>query len=254
MHIKQKIRHHFNRAAATYDAHCAVQNTICQHAIQLLKRYHHNFEHIADFACGTGESTLQLSNAVNFTHCYAVDFSEDLLAVAQAKLAHLQNMSVICSDFEQKINLNKPLSVILCNMGLQWSDSIQASIRLWQQYLSDDGWLLFSIPIDGNFPELQSTYTLTSPSHQTVMNTLATENYRLIASDMHDITDVFNDPISLLKALKATGANYNKTISPSSRGLSPLALRKIFTTPNNKILTYKILTYKIGIYLARKQS
>ncbi len=245
--IKQRIRNTFNRSALTYDQYCAVQNTICRQSIQLLLNHQKVFDSIADFGCGTGESTRLLVKYVDFNHCYAMDFAERLLAIAQKKLSHISKIDWIQSDFDHAIKIPKPLELIFCNMGLQWSSDISKTIKLWHQYLNDHGLIVFSIPLAENFPELKKSFTPIFLNHNAVVDILKINGWHVVTQEFKYITVQFNNQFEALKALKATGANYNKSTHYEMQGLSPIKLDQIFVSPN-----LNQLTYEIGIYLARK--
>ncbi|OGV26051.1 MAG: hypothetical protein A3F18_08800 [Legionellales bacterium RIFCSPHIGHO2_12_FULL_37_14] len=244
--IKNKIRTKFNRAAKTYDLHCIIQNAICQRSIQLLLSHQNSFKHVADFACGTGESTLYLQQHINFKKCYAVDFAEQLLTVAQNKVTNINHIDWIHSDFEHPLHVPHKLDLIFCNMGLQWSNDFSTTLCLWQQYLDKNGLLLFSIPIAGNFPEIKKNCKPTLLDHQQIINWLSENHWQHVTNEVDFFEKEFKSPIEALKSLKATGANYCKNNIRQASGLSPINLNEIFLCLNNHKLTYKI-----GIYLVR---
>jgi malonyl-CoA O-methyltransferase len=246
--IKRKIRNQFNRAALTYDSNCSIQNPICLEAIQILLNHSNNFDAIADFACGTGESTLNLTKHINFKQCYAIDFAEQLLAVAQDKLSHCHPVMCIQADYEQPIYFSKPLDLIFCNMGLQWSCDIAKTLKLWQRYLSNQGLIVFSIPMAGNFPELKETMKPKFLSDNEVTDSLKAIGLHCISKKIERIEVQFSDPMAALKVLKATGTNQNRSISSSAQGLKKLQISEIFI--NSQVSQ---LTYEIGIYLVRSQ-
>lgn len=243
--IKTKTRNHFNKAASTYDEYCDVQNEICNHLINQLYKYQTQFNHIADFACGTGESTKKLIDSVKYKKCYGMDFSENLLLLAQHKLED-RKIVFIQGDFEERI-LDLNLDLIFCNMGLQWCESLFNTIKLWHDYLIQQGILLFSIPIEGNFPEMQPAHKLLLPTHNEIIKTLKAAEFELMDYDIKTISFLFPNQLSLLKSLKNVGANYNKSTN-ANLGLQKIKPQHIFTTTTNRKLTYRI-----GIYLARKK-
>lgn len=246
--IKGKIRNNFNRAASTYDQHCSVQNTICQHSIRLLLKHRIVFNNIADFGCGTGESTFHLMKYIKFNRCYATDFAEQLLAVAQSKFPDDVKINWIHGDFDQHIKINTPLELIFCNMGLQWSVDVSKAINLWHQYLKNNGLLLFSIPMAGNFPELRANCKPTFLTHLEIIDILSINNWQLVDFEFKHLKIKFKNSFETLNSLKAVGANYSKTMHQIVQGLSTINYKQIFLNPN-----LNQLTYEIGIYLAKKK-
>jgi malonyl-CoA O-methyltransferase len=244
---KKQIRNKFNRAAATYDNYCMTQRAVNNHAMQLLLNYQRVFNTIADFACGTGESTNCLMQHLKFKHCYAVDLAEKLIAVARNKNPNLKNIDWIHSDFDQPLNITQPLDLIFCNMGLQWSCDFHQTMHRWQNYLEKHGLILFSVPMPGNFPELKEAVKPIFLSDCEIIDGLKTNGLRLVTKVFKSFEESFTSQLEVLKSLKATGTNHNKKISQPNHGLKHLNTNDIFINPH-----VKKITYKIGIYLAMK--
>src|SRR3990167_1493861 len=140
MKSKLNIRSNFNKAAATYDQYCKIQNEICDYSIEMLLHHDRHFDYIADIACGTGESTKKLIQTVRYNQCVAIDFSENLLIQAKKKLNN-NAITFICSDFDFPIFKKPFFDLIFCNMGLQWSFGFYKTIGWLHQYLLTNGWL-----------------------------------------------------------------------------------------------------------------
>lgn len=245
--MKEEIRSNFDKACNTYDTHCDIQNIICEHSIDLLLKYNRNFYSIADFACGTGESTLKLINSVHYHTCYGVDFSEKLLDVAKSKLPN--HVRFFLADFDHQIILGDQLDLIFCNMGLQWSFDLLNTLKLFYQYLYKNGLIIFSMPIYPNFPEIHEQYKLKAHAHADIIKNLNLVNLKLINYKQANITEKFNSPIEALKSLKYTGVNCGNVFKNfNQKGLSKRFINNIFT--ENNLVS---LTYNIGIYLAKKK-
>lgn len=245
--IKQSIRRQFNRAAATYDQYCSVQQTICEYALQWLLGYRTHFSRIVDIGCGTGESTARLIQHLTFDQCYALDFSEELLSMAKSKLLGHLNITWVQSDFDQRIPVEKPFDLIFSNMALQWSDDLPATLGLWKEYLGQQGLLLFTIPIDGNFPELKPCYKKNFLSHSSILDMLSMNDWHVLAQANNTIQVAFENSQAALRSLKATGTNRHSTVNPGNQGLSRIRPETFFMDPR-----HSQLSYKIGTYLIRK--
>lgn len=245
--IKEKIRAKFDKAASTYDQNCTIQNEVCEQSIELLVRHQNHFKNIADFACGTGESTKRLIQQVSYSHCYAIDFASKLLSIAKKKLSQEHKVDFVHGDMDDLLLGASCLDLVFCNMGLQWSENLFSTIKLFHQYLIPGGILVFSMPVEGNFPEIKTTFKFYLPRHKTIIQTLIKEKFALLEYDIKKITVRFSKQFELLKSLKSIGANYNKLDYQYKQGLSKIKIRDFFSNPENTCLTYKI-----GIYLARK--
>ena len=130
VNLKSAIKRQFDKSFDTYDRYCSLQNEVCDHSIQLLKKQATDFEVMADFACGTGESTLRLIERITHRQCYAIDFSDKLLSVAAHKLP--STVHPILFDFENNLFEAQTLDLIFCNMGLQWALDLEKTFKLFQ--------------------------------------------------------------------------------------------------------------------------
>ncbi len=238
---KVKIKANFNKAANTYDKHCLVQKRIADHALSLLNSQQKNFNTIADFACGSGESTLRLIKQLAYKSCYAIDFAEDLLAVAAEKLKKQPNLTFKQADLEQSLFEQAMFDFIFCNMALQWVDLAKV-LALFKHYLTAQGLVLFTLPVQGNFPEINSAHKLALSRHDEILTLLKQQQFTILYNEVNDFTVSFLDQMQLLKSLKQVGANYNKN---KSTGLKKTKMTDIFST------SHADLTYRIGFYLVQ---
>lgn len=243
---KNKIKHHFNKSYRTYDAYCQVQNNVSQCALKLLQRHASYCEKIADFACGTGESTLKLINHIQYEQCYAIDFSDKLLNIAINKLPH--TVQCILSDFEDVLFQNNFLDLVFCNMGLQWSFDFNKTLSLLNHYLKNSGYFIFSIPICDNFPEMKSEFKFQQFSSKYIIRGLKDNGFNLIDNSIYINVQSFQSHYQALKSLQAVGANFSPGLTVHSKGLKKMNVRELFIENN----VSPQLTYCIGIYLCQK--
>lgn len=246
--IKHIIEKNFSRAAGTYDKHCHIQNAISRQALALLTTHQHQFTTIADFACGTGESTQQLIKSVQYRHCHAIDLSQQLLAVASHKLKRSTNVSLTHGDYDSPLFTNNSFDLIFCNMGLQWAIDLHVPLNHFYNYLRPGGWLLFTLPIAGNFPEISKTHKPIHPENDSIIQYIQSQAWQLEKATVTDYCEQFISQLAALRSLKSVGANFNGQHGGQSKGLSRIPFNRIFTTPAIS------LTYKIGTYLIRKAS
>ncbi len=245
-YYKNKIKHQFNKAYKTYDTSCAVQNNASQRALELLMPHASSFRKIADFACGTGESTLKLINKIRYEKCYAIDFSDKLLSIAKNKLP--PPINCILSDFDETLFPDDCLDLIFCNMGLQWSLDLEKTLFLLNHYLKKNGYFVFSMPVSGNFPEIKDEFKSLSFSSEYIIRILKNSDFNLIGHYSYRDIQLFQSHYQALKSLQAIGANFSPGLRTDNRGLKKINVRKLFV--DNCILPQ--LTYCIGIYLCQK--
>lgn len=243
---KSKIRHHFNKAHKTYDAHCMVQNDASQRTLELLAQHSSHFKRIADFACGTGESTLRLIKQIQYERCYAIDFSEKLLGMAINKLP--ETVSCIVSDFDEPLFIDNFLDLIFCNMGLQWSLAVGKTLSILNGYLKEEGYFAFSMPVAGNFPEIKKEFKPLLLSCDSIACILRRNGFNITHHYCYKNIQLFESHYHALKSLKAIGAN--ASLCFNNKGLKKEGLNAVFS---DNCITPQ-LTYCIGIYLCQKPS
>ena len=238
--IKNKIQRNFEKSWKTYDNHCEVQRKICRHAIELLLRHGNHFNTIADFACGTGLSTQQLVQNTHYEKCYAIDFSNALLNIAKKKCKE-SRIQFILSDFDDPLFPQNHLDLIFCNMGLQWSLDFPCTLKKLAGYLKNDGLLVFSIPLQKNFPEIKHSHKNEMPTSGEVKNLLMKNNLMLLESSEKSYVEPFQTPFDALRSIKAVGANVLLTEKTTKiSGLSRGFINHLFHESNNPTLTYRV--------------
>ncbi len=243
---KKKLQYRFNQAQDGYDKHCSVQDRVCTAALTLLTSYRTVFASIADLACGTGNSTQQLLRMLSYERLYALDFSESLLKQARQKLP--KTIPLILADFDYPILAPACVDLLFCNMGCQWSVHLGETLKTWRTSLQNEGWLLFSMPITPNFPELKPHSKWPTWSHTAMKTLIQQAGFRSIATQSLIYTQHFADVYQALRSLKETGTNYSAASSLASTGLSRSQLRSYFFNPEQPQLTYHL-----GIYLVQKE-
>lgn len=243
--IKERIIASFNKACHTYDRFCSVQIEIATDAVFMLKKYRSSFRTVAELACGTGESTKILLNQIDYQACYASDMAEELLVKAKNKLSCFNCCDISKQDF-YSVKFPESCDLIFCNMGLQWSTHMLETLKHWRSLVNHRGYVLFSVPLADNFPEIKSAYKPVFDKSDNIQNKLTLSDWEMIEVKYKTIELIFLSPIEVLRYLKATGVNYNKRVANKPMvSLSP-TLKNIFYNKNNNKLTFEI-----GIYLAR---
>lgn len=227
------IQKRFNKAHNSYDQHCQIQNSACEHLIsQLPKQY----QQIADFGCGTGESTKQLATHFPNATITGYDACDQLLTTAKNKLS---NTSFFKKNFDETITLAINTDCIFSNMALQWAKNLEATLSYYKKRKLT---LAFSLTIEGNFPELIDHSKPKFLAFESIQNIIQRHFSECIYASKKSYTLTFNSYLNALRHIKAIGAN----CAPSHhQGLKRINPRNFF------ISTQPTLTYQIGYFIAR---
>ncbi len=244
---KGQIRRAFNKACVTYDLSDHVQKNICLKSIELLTLLRKDFGVIADFACGTGNSTLALMEATRYEKLFAVDISDRLLDVAKKKL-NQYDVEFIAGDFEEVLFEEKSMDLIFCNMGLQWSLCLEKTIELFGAYLRDEGILVFTIPLDGTFKELKESHRNDFKRARDINFIADKLNLSEVIYHQSIIEQPFSSHYEALKSIKSVGANcVTKPVDINRKIGLRKSIDNIFIDTNSLSLTYQI-----GIFVLTK--
>jgi malonyl-CoA O-methyltransferase len=245
--MKNKIKNSFNRAWKTYDVYCNVQKTVCLKAIELLLQYGKTYPQVADFACGTGMSTLCLSEKIDFEKMKAIDFSEKLSEIAREKIND-NRIDLVLSDFDDRLFADQTFDLIFCNMGLQWSLNISSTLSLFYEYLKNKGLIAFSLPLENTFSELNVPYKNTFYTPREILKTLEDIGCQVEMFYPEIVVEQYSTPLKALQSIKSVGANCVVNEKRSAKNIvTKKMMESFFVDPK-----FVSLTHHVGIFIARK--
>ena len=228
------IKNSFNKAAASYDTHCHLQQQTGETLIALIKKYRNESSHILDLGCGTGIVTAKLAKNFSYNTFLGVDIANQLLEKASA-LLHPLAIEIRETDFNQPFSLGK-FNLIFSNMALHWSQNLPLTLEFIKKNLAKKGQLAFSIPLLGTFNEIKNTVAIQKFMTQSeVLNILTQQDYEIVATETTQISFTFSHLLTALRSIKKVGANYVK-----ERDFHFSTIRQAIQSPQEKVLTYHI--------------
>lgn len=114
-----KVLKEFSRFAKNYESYNVIQTEIAK---ELLTKVDIKEKTILDLGCGSGTLAKLLKDS--FKHLYALDFSEEMLALHPKA----ENISCIQKDFNDICSF-KEVDLILSSSALQWSYDLAKSFQ-----------------------------------------------------------------------------------------------------------------------------
>ncbi len=99
-----------------------------------------------DVACGTGEMILRLAQEFPSVEFVGTDFSEDMLAIARQKTAHLKNVKIIIANVRSLPFPDKIFDTILCSDAFHHFSSPEESLKEIARVVKDNGFLFLVDP------------------------------------------------------------------------------------------------------------
>lgn len=153
---KDRVRRAFSRAARSYDDAVIIQRGI---AAQMAKHFENKgFSRILELGCGTGNYTELLLKSNPEAHITAIDFSEEMVQAAKAKLRKFgARMSFAVMDIEDSRieGLGADFDLITSNSTFHWLSDFQESVSKCARMLSAGGQFLMSYFGPGTYNELK---------------------------------------------------------------------------------------------------
>jgi malonyl-CoA O-methyltransferase len=259
---KKKIKHCFNRAATTYDANSNLQFEIGSILIDMLKPQMQSSAIFIDLGCGTGKTTQQLTNTFTSSTCIAIDIAEQLIKIAQPRLA-TSMVSILQADFEHLPLRNNIADAVFSNMALHWSLNLKPLLNEVTRVLKPCGLLAFSIPIRDTFFELLASQQQLL-KEQFIMDRFMTLDqltdqlhncgYHILKIKQSNYCLYFNSLLQLIKSIKQVGANHmQKSLANPLKPKSYLEkLEDFYSSIFGNRIKQLPLTYSIVYVIAQK--
>jgi malonyl-CoA O-methyltransferase len=233
---KYRIQKSFNKAATSYDQHSQAQSVAAKKLLSMVLAHAPVYRCVADIACGTGFSTKLLMQKIDYATLYALDFSSDILNTAQQNCAPC-DVEFCMGDYDD-FQFARPLNLIFCNMGLQWSLDLSSTLAHLKSQLAPGGIMAFSLPLAGTFsalPEAVRNRFKTVAELEAILSSLTMES---VDSEMHHDCYDYPDWLNALQSIKALGANtLLNPPSSKSRGLAS-PLRQLLRSDAPAMLDY----------------
>ena len=207
---KQRIRASFDRAAASYDAAAVVQRQVCERLLE-------GFElpaartrpAILDAGCGTGYGARLLRSRWPDAHLTVADF-----APAMLDLARRSADACLAADIEALPFATQRFDAWWSSLSVQWCDPARVFAEA-ARVLRPQGRLAVSTLGPATFHELRSAFstvdryrhTLPFSAPATLRTTLQQAGFSGIALRRETLTLHYPDVKTLLRVVKAIGAN-----------------------------------------------
>jgi len=227
---KTQIRRAFDRAANRYDEVAVLQHEIGQRMIERLELIRIQPQLIADIGCGTGHTTLKLSQHYTGTRLIALDISQQMLLKTRRKQSFWQHwrnpFACISGDAESLPLATDSVDLIFSNLVIQWCNNLDSAFKEFQRILKPGGLLLFSTFGPDTLKELRQCWqSIDQYNHVNAFIDMHDIGDALLRAGMSDpvmdmdmMTLTYKDAKKLMQELKAIGAH--NVSAGRSRGLT----------------------------------
>jgi len=211
---KNRIQKHFDAKAICYESSAVLQRNVCNELLQRLDLTRLKPGVVLDVGCGTGWGTQDLLKKYKKAKIISLDLSPEMLKQTRSKGGWLRKPQLICADAEDIPLEDESVDLIFSSLMLQWCDYKKVFAE-FKRILKPDGLLMFSSFGPDTLKELKQSWAqVDNHAHVNVFTDMHDLGDALIHAglaepvmDMDLLTLTYNDAMSVMKDLKAIGAN-----------------------------------------------
>ena len=237
---REHIKSHFNHAAPSYDEAAILQKTVAERIDERLDLITAEANTILDLGAGTGLLTEKVIQRYPNAQIFAVDLSANMLKTAQPRLQKarwpqlgdklnqwLKERSIASGILQKQgakaINAdayylpfaNQSVDLIVSNLMLQWCDDLDGVFAEFRRVLKPEGLIMFTTFGPDTLKELRQSWQAVDDAYEHVNtfidmhdigDALIRAGFGQPVMDMEMFTLTYDQPIGVLKDLKAIGA------------------------------------------------
>ena len=138
------VRETFNRAAARYDRHAALEQEVGKRLLERCAHSRREPRYILDLGCGTGTASVALKKMFRRARVVGVDSAAGMLSRARRRASLLRPVGVVCADLSALPFARDSADLLFSNLAIHWSPDAAALFSEFRRILQPDGMLLFS--------------------------------------------------------------------------------------------------------------
>lgn len=239
---KRQVQRAFGRAATTYEKSAVLQAEVLQRMLARLDLVKLAPQTILDAGCGTGMGARQLAARYPKSQVVALDIAQPMLKtlVANApwasrwasRLTGKARQMPVCADIEALPITAGSTDLLWSSLAIQWCNNLDAAFAEMHRVLRPEGLLMFSTFGPDTLMELrQSASAKNQHTHVSrfidmhdIGDALVRAGFSAPVMDVERFTLTYDDALSVMRDLKAIGANNATAGRP--RGLEGRAFLK----------------------------
>lgn len=150
------IRSGFERVAAVYDRHAALENEVASRLHERVVFQRRVPERIVDLGCGTGHSTAALKQRYRKAEVVGLDFAMEMCRRTRARSRLLRPLRVVCADIAMLPLASRSADLAVAGLAFQWLADFNTVFNELRRVIRPGGTLLFSCLGPGSMRELRA--------------------------------------------------------------------------------------------------
>lgn len=149
----------FDRLAASYDRHAALEQEVGRRLLERLTFLRRDPACVVDAGCATGELSGSLKRRFRKARVIGIDLAPLMLARLRRRSTLLRRLAAVCGDLGRLPLKDQSVDLLVCNLALHWSQDLRGALDECCRVLRPDGMLLFATLGPGTLAELRDAWS-----------------------------------------------------------------------------------------------
>lgn len=231
---RRRLRGAFDRAAATYERHDAVQRHVAGALLERLEWMRIAPRRVLDLGCGPGGLLVPLLRRYRHAEVIGCDLAPAMAARAARRRHWWRRPRALCADAERLPLADASIDLVVSSLMLQWVETPDQVFGEVRRVLAPGGLFLFATLGPDTLHELRAVIepVTRAPSVNRFLDlhdvgdALVRARFADPVMDREDITVTHPDLASLLRDLRGVGVR-NVLVGRSSGLLTPRRLAQV---------------------------
>jgi malonyl-CoA O-methyltransferase len=209
------IQAHFDRIAALYDGHAALEQEVCRRLVSRSIYQQDDPHRILDLGCGTGLGAAALKERYPRALVAGLDIAPAMLARARRRGRLLKPVRTVCADIGDLPLATQSADLVFSSMAAFWTRDPVAFFTEVRRVLRPSGMFLFSTLGRDTFSQLRTAWGAVDPGVEVpsfpdimeIGDALAAAGFVEPSLDIDLITLEYPDIAAMCEELEATGSS-----------------------------------------------
>ena len=157
------IQAHFDRIAAVYDGHAALEQEVCRRLVERSQYQQADPQRIVDLGCGTGAGAAALKARYPKALVAGLDLAPAMLARTRGRGRLLKPLRAVCADIGALPLVDGSVDLVFSSMAAFWTRDPVGFFAEVRRVLRPGGMFLFSTLGRDTFSQLRAAWSVVDP-------------------------------------------------------------------------------------------